>query len=94
MRGEVGTAQERRPQPESGRKEGVEWAGPLGWDWAEGDWAAGSWAGSGLLGWVAVGFGVCWVFFFSISIYSLFSILIQTKFEFKYKFEFKPHSNN
>ena len=35
---------ERRPQPESGRKEGVEWAGPPGWDWAEGDWAA-------VLGW-------------------------------------------
>ena len=38
---------------------------------------------------VLVGF-----FLFSISIYSLFSILIQTKFEFKYKFEFKLHSNN
>ena len=74
MRGEGGTAQERRPQPESERKEGVEWAGPLGWDWA-----AGSWAGSGLLGWAAVGFGVCWVFFFSISIYSLFSISNSNK---------------
>ena len=31
---------------------------------------------------------------FSISIYSLFSILIQTKVEFKYQFEFKPHSIN
>ena len=54
-------------------------AGPPGWDWAEGDWAAGSWAGSGLLGWAAVGFGVCWVFFFSISIYSLFSISNSNK---------------
>jgi len=45
-----------------------------------GKWAAGL---------VLVGF-----FLFSISIYSLFSILNQTKFEFKYKFEFKPHSNN
>ena len=79
MRGEGGTAQERRPQPESGRKEGVEWAGPPGWDWAEGDWAAGYWAGSGLLGWAAVGFGVCWIFFFSISIYSLFSISNSNK---------------
>ena len=45
------------------------------------------------------GFGLGLVFlFYSISflfsIFSLFSNLIQTKFEFKYKFEFKPHSNN
>jgi len=45
-----------------------------------GCWAAGkSWAGSSL-GWVF------WV--------SSFLFLIQSKFEFKYKFEFKPHSNN
>ena len=45
-----------------------------------GCWAAGkSWAGSSL-GWVF------WV--------SSFLFVIQSKFEFKYKFEFKPHSNN
>ena len=30
----------------------------------------------------------------SFSISSSLLFLIQTKFEFKYKFEFKPHSNN
>jgi len=39
--------------------------------------------------WVRVRFSI-----YSIFIYSLFPNLIQTKFEFKYKFEFKPHSNN
>ena len=56
---------------------------------------------AGLLGWVlererwAAGFG--WVLGF----WSSFPLLLliyfynkQTKFEFKYKFEFKPHSNN
>ena len=50
---------------------------------------AGSGRGRWAAGLVLVGF-----FLFSISIYSLLSILIQTKFEFKYKFEFKPYSNN
>ena len=47
-------------------------------------------------GWVGlrVWAGVLGLGSFSISIYSLFSILIQTKVEFKYQFEFKPHSIN
>ena len=52
--------------------------GPVG----EGEWAGLRWV------WVRVRFSI-----YSISIYSLFPNLIQTKFEFKYKFEFKPHSN-
>ena len=50
------------------------------------------WVGPGSkLGWVSFGF---FSFSLSISIYSLFSTLIQTKVEFKYQFEFKPHSIN
>ena len=55
------------------------------------------WVGPAERGWARVaglGLSLGWFFFFSISIYSLFPNLIQTKFEFKYKFEFKPHSNN
>jgi len=47
--------------------------------------------GWGLLGWVT---GFVYYFSLSISIYSLFSNLIQTKVEFKHQFEFKPHSIN
>ena len=45
------------------------------------DWAARVW----VLGWVS---------FVFLLFPSSFLSLIQTKFEFKYKFEFKPHSNN
>jgi hypothetical protein len=80
-----------------GRRErsGACWAGSgAGPTWKEreekelGSGWVSCWARSRFAGWAGHGFGVCWVFFFSISIYSLFPILIQTKFEFKYKFEF------
>ena len=80
-----------------GRRErsGACWAGSgAGPTWKEreekelGSCWVSCWARSRFAGWAGHGFGVCWVFFFSISIYSLFPILIQTKFEFKYKFEF------
>ena len=48
--------------------------------------AGRSWAAEG------VGFGFCFGFFLSISIYSLISNLSQTKVEFKHEFEFKPQS--
>ena len=57
-----------------------------------GPWPASGWTGLGAgflvlgLGWVVLGLG-------SFSISSSLLFLIQTKFEFKYKFEFKPHSN-
>ena len=55
----------------SGRREGRELGlageGKSGPGWAQ------------VEGWAAVGFGVCWVFFFSISIYSLFSISNSNK---------------
>ena len=48
------------------------------------------------LGWteVSVGFGL-WVPFLFLFLFLFFSFpnLIQTKLEFKYGFEFKPHSN-
>ena len=47
--------------------------------------------GKRVLGWVT---GFVYYFSLSISIYSLFSNLIQTKVEFKHQFEFKPHSIN
>ena len=48
----------------------------------------------GMLGWVWVEFGLGFLGFFSILFPLSFLFLNQTKFEFKYKFEFKPHSNN
>ena len=73
--------------------------------WAACCWAAAGrrekgWAAQGYVWaghWVGLDLGlVSWagLSFVSISISSFFPILIQTKFEFKYKFEFKPHSNN
>ena len=50
-----------------GRKLGLAGEGKSGPGWAQ------------VEGWAAVGFGVCWVFFFSISIYSLFSISNSNK---------------
>ena len=65
------------PGEETGH--GPDWAVSSGsaWEWAERDEREG-WADFGLR---VLGF---------LSFSSLF--LIQTKFEFKYKFEFKPHS--
>ena len=48
----------------------------------------------GMLGWVWVEFGLGFLGFFSILFPLSFLFLNQTKFEFKYKFEFKLHSNN
>ena len=68
--------------------------------WARAELTAelGCHAGRGRFGprcWAA-GFGaLCWILgFFSILFPLSFLFLNQTKFEFKYKFEFEPHSNN
>jgi hypothetical protein len=61
------------------------------------DWAGTGFFGlgfQGMLGWVWVEFGLGFLGFFSILFPLSFLFLNQTKFEFKYRFEFKPHSNN
>ena len=63
-------------------------AGPAGRGKGKGGGPGRGWVG------LRVWAGVLGLGSFSISIYSLFSILIQTKVEFKYQFEFKPHSIN
>ena len=69
-------------------------------DWARVDWSGGvgpgellgprrrNWAAG--MGWAGAGLSLV---LGSFSIPSSLLFLIQTKFEFKYKFEFKPHSN-
>ena len=88
---------ERKPGPCGGREKRRD--GPAGLaHWAregKGPVGEGERAGPGcwVLDWVSVGFGL-WVPFLLgfLSTSYCFSIPNSNKFEFKYKFEFKPHS--
>ena len=83
----------------------VSWAGFWGFSWVLG-WIRGKGSGPGrsgfgpdegerwAAGWVLFGSGlVVGLFFLFYFLFFSFLNLIQTKFEFKYGFEFKPHSN-
>ena len=76
-----GERSELGPRDAAGPRKGKGRAGLLGWVLERERWAAG-------FGWV-LGFWSSFPLLFLIYFYNK-----QTKFDFKYKFEFKPHSNN